>query len=219
MNGIHGHWSSSIFCTEPAMLLERPRDWIYFLAPFIVYRKPSGLGINYTSNMLLFLLFHLAFHFSLRSAFLMLEWTWRLRLDNILMERICFILKIHRQMRLRLLFRLCVSFWIARSVWLAVWRRREERFICCASKVMEFLPNRNNRAIFLRVNFREKFMLAGRNPFAESVHSAQLINLKELSVHCCVKCLLDKAARWAIVSLNKFLLSLFAFYNINFDSL
>lgn len=65
----------------------------FFLCCFVVQ---SLACINYISNMLLFsilFLFQLALF-----GFLMLKWTWRLRNDNILMERICFILKIYRQM-------------------------------------------------------------------------------------------------------------------------
>lgn len=66
---------------------------------FIHFIVQSLACINYISNMLLFSIF-----FSFTNSFawfcahsLMLKWTWRLSHDNILMERICFILKIYRQ--------------------------------------------------------------------------------------------------------------------------
>jgi hypothetical protein len=114
--------------------------------------------------------------------------------DNILMERICFILKIHRQIwMLRLSFDSFLVF-TARSFLTDSFETK----ICYASRdrILSGVSS-NNCVINLMKRLNSKFMhevlLPSRSglcflhlvflpdPFFE------LINLKELSAHCCVK--------------------------------
>lgn len=153
------------------------RDWIYFLS---LHCTESSACINYTSNMLLFSIFLLRFNFScLYDAEVNLAPSH----DNILMERICFILKIYRQIWIRLeLFFLLFFPPFRWSLWTFLpFRRNLMKSVLRQKFDVENSSSSNNRAII--VNELTKLSTSEFPAQLESL----LINLKELSGQRCVK--------------------------------